>query len=237
MKVIPRRGRLSDVNDQDSKQPEPAEESGFFGRVHSRLELLATILLAVAAVATAWSSYQSARWSGVQAIDFSKSNAARVESTKASTKAGQQTQVDVLLFTQWANAYATEDEFLADFYFKRFRPEFKPAVVAWTDTKPLKNKNAPATPFVMPQYKLAAEAESRALVDEAEQHTADATESNQRSDNYVLAVVLFAAALFFAGISTKLTRPRERTLILGFGYVLFIGTLLWVLTFPVSISI
>ena len=224
--------------DADSNHENPeTESSGIFSHIHSRLELFATILLAMAAVATAWSSYQSSRWSGVQAIDFSKANAARVESTKASTEAGQETQIDVLTFTQWANAYATDDKMLADFYFKRFRPEFKPAVVAWGKTKPLKNPNAPSTPFVMPEYKLAANAESAALVAEAEQHTADATESNQRSDNYVLAVVLFAAALFFAGISTKLSRPRQRTGILVFGYVLFFGTLFWLLTFPVSFSV
>ena len=44
---------------------------------------------------------------------------------------------------------------LADFYFKRFREEFRPAVDAWVATRPLKNPNAPLTPFAMPQYKLA----------------------------------------------------------------------------------
>ena len=32
----------------------------------------------------------------------------------------------------------------------------------------------------------------------------------QRASNYVLGVVLFASALFFAGMSTKLTTPRLR---------------------------
>ena len=162
-------------------------------RLHIHLELLATILLAIAAVATAWSSYQSARWSGVQAIDFSRANAARVESTRASTEAGQETQVDVLTFTQWVNAYAEKKTKLADFYFERFRKEFKPAIAAWIATRPLKNHDAPPVPFVMPQYKLASQAESRRLLDEAEAETAEARQSNQRSDNYVLAVVLFAA--------------------------------------------
>ena len=29
-------------------------------------------------------------------------------------------------FTQWVNAYTLEQTELADFYFKRFRPEFTP---------------------------------------------------------------------------------------------------------------
>ncbi len=208
-----------------------------FNRLHRHAELLATILLAIAAVATAWSSYQSARWGGVQAIDFSRANAARVESTRASTEAGQETQVDVLTFTQWVNAYAGKDTRLADFYFERFRKEFKPAVNAWIATEPLHNPKAPPVPFVMPQYKLASQAESEQLLGEAEAATADARRSNQRSDNYVLAVVLFAAALFFAGISTKLSRPRQQLAVLAFGYLLFVGTAIWVLTFPVTISV
>jgi hypothetical protein len=53
----------------------------------------------------------------------------------------------------------------------------------------------------------------------------------------VLAVVLSAAALFFAGMSTKLGTPRLRRVLLGFGLVIFVGTVAWIATFPVSISI
>lgn len=206
-------------------------------RLHPHAELLATILLAVAAVATAWSSYQSARWSGVQADDYSRASGARVESTRAATEAGQQTQVDVLTFTQWVDAYATGDPRLANFYFQRFRLEFRPAVDAWVATRPLKASDAPPSPFAMPQYKLASTAESKSLLDEAEARAGAARAANQRSDNYVLAVVLFAAALFFAGISTKLSIPRQRLAVLGLGYVLFLGTAIWLATFPVTVSV
>ena len=53
----------------------------------------------------------------------------------------------------------------------------------------------------------------------------------------MLCVVLFAAVLFFAGISTKLDTPRLRRVLLGFGVVLFLGTLVWLATFPVSVSV
>jgi hypothetical protein len=50
-------------------------------------------------------------------------------------------------------------------------------------------------------------------------------------------VVLFAAALFFAGISTKLASPTQRMALLGLGYLLLVGTAVWLMTFPVTISI
>lgn len=206
-------------------------------RLHERAELLATVLLAIAAVATAWSSYQSARWSGVQANEYSHAGGARIESTKAATEAGQQSEVDVLTFTQWIDAYAAADTRLAKFYFRRFRPEFKPAMRAWVATRPLLNASAPPTPFAMPQYRLASKAKAQALQQKAEVASASAQQANQRSDNYVLAVVLFAAALFFAGISTKLRASRQRLAVLGLGYLLFAGTAIWVLTFPVTVSV
>ena len=204
---------------------------------HNRLELIATVLLSVATVATAWSGYQSTRWNAEQAKAGARANALRIESTKASDLANTETEIDVATFTQWANAYAQKQTMLADFYFKRFRKEFKPAVDAWIATKPLKNPDAPLTPFVMPQYKLAARVESEQLATDANVFAAHALQDIQRSTNYVLCVVLFASALFFAGVSTKLTAPSFRIALLAIGCIIFLGTAVWIATSPVSVSV
>ena len=122
------------------------------GHRRDRVELMATVLLAIATVATAWSGYQATRWNGEQAKAGARANAARIESAKAAGLANTQTEIDVATFTQWVNAYARKETALRDFYFKRFRAEFKPAVNAWIATRPLKNPKAPLTPFAMPQY-------------------------------------------------------------------------------------
>jgi hypothetical protein len=202
-----------------------------------RLEIVATVLLALATVATAWSGYQASRWNGEQAKAFSRGNAARIESTRASDLADTQTQIDVATFISWVDAYAQGQAKLAGFYLKRFRPEFKPAVDAWIATRPLRNANAPLTPFAMPQYRLAARKEADELESEAETWAAKARTNVQRATNYVLCVVLFAAALFFAGMSTKLRTRRLQVVLLSFGLVVFLGTVAWIATFPVSISI
>jgi hypothetical protein len=53
----------------------------------------------------------------------------------------------------------------------------------------------------------------------------------------MLAVVLFASSLFFAGISIKLRSLRTRIAILSLGCVLFLGTAIWVATFPTQLTI
>jgi hypothetical protein len=201
------------------------------------VELVATVLLAVATVATAWSGYQSTRWNGEQSKAAARANALRISSAKSAGLANSQTEVDVATFTQWVNAYAQHQTELADFYFKRFRKEFRPAVDAWAATRPLKNPNAPLTPFAMPQYKLAARADSDRLDAEAEVYAAQARRNIQRASNYVLGVVLFASALFFAGMSTKLTSPKLRIAMLSIGCVVFLLTALWIATSPVSVTV
>ena len=206
-------------------------------RASGRLDLIATVLLALATVATAWSGYQASRWNGEQAKAFSRASALRIESAKADDLANSQTQIDVATFMQWVDAYAQDDTELAAFYRARFRSEFKPVADAWIASRPLQNPDAPLTPFAMPEYRVEAREEAARLEAEAEASAAQARTNVQRATNYVLGVVLFAAALFFAGMSARLTSPRLRRTLLVFGVVIFVGTVIWIATFPVSLSV
>ena len=60
--------------------------------------------------------------------------------------------------------------------------------------------------------------------------------ATRNADEYLLAVVLFATALFFAALSGKLRTQVAREVVLGLGAVIFLGTVAWLVTFPVSIT-
>ena len=107
------------------------------------IDTIAAVLLAVAAVATAWSSYQASRWTGEQSKAFAAASAARVESTRASGLANAQTSVDVGVFTQWVDAELRGEDELSEFYEQRFRDEFQPAFQAWLATDPFDDPAAP----------------------------------------------------------------------------------------------
>ena len=213
-----------------------------------RIELVATVFLAIATVLTAWSAFQSTKWSGVQAINFSAANALRTESTRASDLANTQRAVDVDTFVAWVSAVAAERGIEpsdrpyrpeagteSGFLYERFRDEFKPAVEAWLATRPLLDAAAPATPFQMSEYQLAADAESARLVQESDERRDDALQANQRSDNYVLLTVLFASVLLFAGVSTKLRGRRAQQVVLVTAGVLLIGAAVTLVAFPVEL--
>ena len=127
---------------------------------------------------------------------------------------------------------------LADFYLARFRAEFKPAVDAWIATRPLQNPEAPLTPFAMPEYELAARRRRRPRsTRQAEVLGAEVRTDLQRASNYVLGVVLCSVALFFGGVSTKLSSPGLRVATLSLGCLVFLGTVAWVATFPVNLAV
>ena len=48
--------------------------------------------------------------------------------------------------------------------------------------------------------------------------------------------MLFAVALFFAGMSIKLRSLGKQEVLLALGWVVFLGTAVWVATFPVILS-
>jgi hypothetical protein len=217
----------------EGAEPEPTRRA----RTIQRLEVAATVLLALATVATAWSGYEATRWGQEVTKSTAAVNAARAAATRADALANTQTQIDVATFSSWVDAYATNETELADFYFARFRQEFKPAVEAWIATMPRQNPDAPLTPFAMPEYVLEAREEAAAQDEVVAEKAAEVRTNIQRQSNYVLAVVLFAMALFFAGASTRITSPNIRRIVVGMGCLVFIGTLIWVATLPVSVSV
>jgi hypothetical protein len=237
-------GRLEDLEAAEAKRAES-------GRLDRKFELIEAILLSIAAVLAAWTGFQATKWGGVQANSYSQASASRVESSRQSTLAGQQTTIDVISFTQWLQAvqaegvlaqpagssrpYVPDPNVLSGFLYERFRPEFKVAVDAWIATRPRLNANAPPTPFVMPEYQVAASKDAARLEQQAEDQAASARRANQRSDNYVLMTIMFATVLFFAGISSKMDTFKARVFLLGAATTLLLIAVIIVASFPKNV--
>ena len=197
-------------------------------------EILGVVILGIATLGTAWSGYQSTRWSGVQAGDYAVAGSRRVESTKAASLANTQTVVDVSAFTSWVNAYAAHNTTLADFYAKRFRDEFKPAFAAWLATDPKNNPQAPPTPFAMPQYVLQATQQADRLDKQAAALLVQGDNANEVGDKYVLNTVFLAAVMFFAAVAQGFEWLGPRVGLLGLGFVMLIIGIANIIRYPIT---
>ena len=116
------------------------------------VEIIEAALLAIVAVATAWSGYQAARWDGRQAELYGTSSTMRNEADQALTLGGQQRLLDVTTFNTWIEARNEGRDDLAALYERRFSPEFKVAFDAWIALDPFSNPDAPPGPGFMPEY-------------------------------------------------------------------------------------
>ena len=195
------------------------------------------MLLAIAAVATAWAAYQSARWHGEQAKAQSASIAARVESTRAANVANRQGQIDVALFTQWVDAYARDETELAAFYRKRFRPEFKPAFDAWVATRPRKNPERAAVAVRHAAVQARRDAKADRLEAKAAASSARRAPSSSGPTTTRWPSCCSRRRCSSRASARGCTSPTPRMVVLGLGYALFLGSVIWIATFPVSLSI
>src|SRR5262245_3643523 len=73
-------------------------------RAHKLLELLEAMVLALVAVATAWSGYQAARWGGLQSELYGRSSKSRITAQGLQLKGGQQHNRDAYLANEWLEA-------------------------------------------------------------------------------------------------------------------------------------
>lgn len=195
-------------------------------------ELIAVILLSVTAIATAWSGFQASKWGGEMSISFSQASTARLEASRAEANANRQLTIQVQLYTQWIEAYASEDMVLADYLSARFPEPLASAWTAWIALKPQQNPDAPASPFDMPEYVTPGSVEAAEADQRADGLFQQALDNNQRGDNYTLLAVVFATVLFFAAVSGRVKRTSSAWFLLGVALVLFIGAAVTLISYP-----
>ena len=134
---------------------------------HDILEIAEAIVLAVVAIATAWSGYQAALWTGHQAELYGLASRYRVQAEGAATAANQERLYNASTLVEWLKAEANGQRKLSAIFERRFLPEFRPAFESWKKTDPLNNPDAPAGPFFMPEYRSAKTEEAARLNDQA----------------------------------------------------------------------
>ncbi|MBZ4415896.1 hypothetical protein [Myxococcus sp. RHSTA-1-4] len=181
-------------------------------------DLLATFLLSLAAVGSAYSAWQSSRWGGVQAYHYASASASRVEAVRAFSNANVQMSYDASTFVQLVLAGLQGEQRTARLVGERFlREEFRPVALEWAAMKPLENPGAPPNPFEMKSYTNAQFQEGLRLERLAAQQLDEARRANQHADDYILTAVFFALGLFFGGLATKLRDQRLITVLLTLG--------------------
>jgi len=185
-------------------------------------------------IATAWSAYQSTLWSGIQTFLLRDSTSAGRQYSTLLIQQGQYVSMDALIFMEYVNALHDNNTNLSEFYYERFRPEFRIAVDAWLETNPFENPDAPSHPFVMSEYERKYAEEIKKFANLSESKLDEAQQANQNSDNYVMMSVIYASVLFISAIVDRFSSRRLRLAVLILGMIIFSVATITLFTMPVA---
>jgi hypothetical protein len=195
-------------------------------------EIVEVIILAIVAVATAWSGYQAAKWDGREAFLYGESTRIRVEASEAATLGGQQRLADISTFNTWIVAHAEGDDEVADLYVERFSPEYEVAFNAWLATRPFTNPDAPPGPSFMPEYHNPQTEHAAELNKKASDTFDEGTHARENAERYVRQTVLFATVLFLVAISQRFTYRAVRRAATAIAAAVMLVALIGVFTLP-----
>jgi hypothetical protein len=170
---------------------------------HTILEIAEALVLAIVAIATAWSGYQAALWTGHQSELYGQASKLRVQAEGAATYANQERLYNASTVVEWLKAEAQNDKKLTALFEKRFLPEFRPAFEAWKKTDPLNNPNAPAGPQLMAEYRSSRTEQAVRLNDQATEVFDQGTRGREHADEFVRATVTLATVLLLIAISQR----------------------------------
>jgi hypothetical protein len=194
-----------------------------------RLEILAAILLGLAATATAWSAYWSAIYGGDSIKGYAESNSLTSQATDVYGDATGQYNYDRSLFLQYAELRLTDQGDVADAFRENFFSDNLSATVDWYDqtgdeiTDPFDADSG--SPYGLDEWGVGND-----LMDRADQAYQDAVATDDKGDRFDLSTVFLALALFFGGIATVFQRHRPQVGTLAVGAVSFtigVGAVVW----------
>ena len=205
---------------------------GPISRKESVIEVAEALLLAIVAIATAWSGYQTGKWDGEQASLYNLSSRYRVQADSATTVSGQQRLYDNTTFGFWLQAKSQGNEADAKLFERRFRLEYRPAFKAWIALDPFNNPKAPPGPIFMPQYRNAQAELAAARNRQADEAFEKGTKARERGDKYLRNTVLLATVLFLTALAQKFRVHNVRIGILVLCAVLLAIALVSILRYP-----
>ena len=196
------------------------------------IEIVEVVVLALAAIATAWSGYQAAKGDGEQSILYSDASVYRGQANTAATSGQQRLAADGAMFSAWLQARADDNAALQAMLVRRFSPEYRAAFTAWLATKPFTNPDAPPGPGYMPEYHNPQIEQANQLNEKATHMEEEGTHARHTAEKYVSATVLFALVLFLVAVGQRFRLNGVRLAVLAIALALLVYALYMVITLP-----
>lgn len=187
------------------------------------------VVMAGAAVLTAWATFQGGQWDGDAAAERSQSAILRSDAGRAAADAVTQSVVDASVWLEWEKAVTLNRDELAGFLRDRFSPALDAAQDAWfgralldDDGNPIDGRLPQGTPLALDAYVPPAQLRADELAGRAEESLARADYDSDISGRYVMQAVLLAMVLFFGSAATKFVDVRVQAAMAGLAVLMLV---------------
>lgn len=193
------------MNDDQTTGVEPESTNG-------RMEIAIAIMLGVAAIVTAWCSFQSGLLNGEVQKSYSEGIRSADAASQAYNMAVSNDIRDEALFLEFAKAAQNGDEETATYILDTLMSPELAAAVGWWSEQP--DEAGYDSPFVEdnPNWSTALFDEAEALDETAQSYFDAAEKSDRDGDAFDQLTVVLAVALFFLGIAGL---SRQRRVMIG----------------------
>jgi hypothetical protein len=196
---------------KDSADNTNIGENNKVDRARDKLQVINTLILAIATLAITWCSYQGVLWNGIQTFKLGDSNKFARLSQQKTIVTGQNRAMDEAILIGFVKAAIEKNQRIVDYSLRGVRPELSKIMSEWISSRPFENPTAYPHPMAMPEYielmkKDMAEADK--LSQQAEESRNEAQKANNNSDNYSLLTVVFSMVMFLGAITSKIAPPR-----------------------------
>ncbi|QNO37493.1 hypothetical protein H4J02_00065 [Protaetiibacter sp. SSC-01] len=218
-----------------SETPDTAAETELETREERRrfvLEVWIVVLLGVVSVATAYASFQSALYDGMQAASYSEGQNAQTEAESLYLEANQQYIQDAQTLSRLVElgiaaessdpvAAATAQETYDAIYFMNVSEDLDAAIQRAEEANAADPENY-TSPLDDEDYQAALYGAWAETDDKSEAIIAQGNVYNGYGDRLTLTATLMAITLFLLGVAAVVRRDRTKIVLIGVGVAIFV---------------
>lgn len=197
-------------------------------------DTIAAILLSLAAIASAWCSYQSSIWDGISSRFANEAGQYEVIATEHSLEDSQKRMADAGIVTRYMEYLSSGKQEYAQFMLRTADDNLRTAIEEWLKLDPVNNSTVLHSPLLMKSYKRPYLDSAVTFREQSSKKNEDAHQADDISDRYLLLSVALAVALFFAGMSGTFRHRRLQFVSILISAVIFISVLIGIIRQPVG---
>jgi hypothetical protein len=195
-----------------------------------RFELTLAVLLGLAAIAMAFTSYQADLKRGESLREFQNANRLNSNSVDAYGQADAQRALDQQLFVNYSKAALEGNTEAVRYLRNELSPDLRQAIVRWENSAG--NANSPFD-GESPAYEQPLYTEGDDYAEQSKAAFAVADDLRRDADAFTLIGVFLASALFLYGIAAVSRIPRIRRGLTAVGFVIYVGAVLALVGFSI----